>query len=655
MNGVLFMTGVLRVKYLFLLGCSLVAAVPAWAQDAGPGAREEEANICAGECMMGRRVRDDAQTILVTGAPSNIYQSGQSISVLSVAEIQALQGPDLTRVLARLPGVTITRNGGLGNFTGARVRGADAEQLLVLLDGVHMADVASPGGGYDLGNLTTGGIGKIELLRGSNSVVWGSQAIGGVLAVTSRELNGVEASAEYGAHDTLDASVSGGLSSDRYAVTLNTGYVRTDGISSAASGTEPDGFRQWRIGGRGRVELVEGLSATLAGRYADARLDQDGFPPPNYSFADTPEYSTTHEASGRAGLAYRQGSLRLDSGFAISDIRRAYFDSAASTAPNFETQGRSERLDLTGQIDLSSGFNLTFGGGSEWSRYSTSFDAEKKARLASGHALLGYSSDRLNLAAGLRIDDHSRFGSQWTFGANGSFTVSGDWRIRASYGEGFKAPTLFQLFSDFGNSALVPEHSRSYDFGIEKGDRNNGRLHAALTMFRRDSRDLIDFVSCFGVSSGICAGRPFGTYNNVRMARAEGIEAELGGQLTERLTASAAYSYVKAMSRSSGSSGSKDLARRPRHALSLSADWRTPLRDLSLGADLRVVSHSFDDGGNFTRLDGHTLVTLRASLPVSEQFELFGRIENLTDQRYQTIAGYGTLGRSAYIGARARF
>ena len=135
------------------------------------------------------------------------------------------------------------------------------------------------------------------------------------------------------------------------------------------------------------------------------------------------------------------------------------------------------------------------------------------------------------------------------------------------------------------------------------------------------------------------------------MARAEGIEAELGGQLTERLTASAAYSYVKATNRNTG----KDLARRPRHALSLSADWRTPLQGLSLGADLRVVSHSFDDGGNFTRLDGHTLVTLRASLPVSEQFELFGRIENLTDQRYQTIAGYGTFGRSAYIGARARF
>lgn len=634
------MTGVLRVKYLFLLGCSFFAAVPALAQ-------EETSN----EIILTHRIRDNAITVVGSGVANRIWATGQSISVVDANEIATVQGPDLTRALERLPGVTITRNGGLGNFTGMRVRGSDAEQVLVLVDGVRMADVSAPGGGYDLGNLAAGGIGKIELLRGSNSVVWGSQAIGGVLAVTSRELSGVEASAEYGANDSFDASASGGLSGDGYAVTLNTGYTRTDGVSSAASGTEPDGFRQWRIGGRGRVDLAEGLSANLTARYADARLDQDGFPPPTFFvFADTPEYSTTREASGRAGLAYRSAGLQLDGGLAISDIRRAYFDTPASTAPNFATKGRSERLDLSGRAELTSKLNLTFGADSEWSRYSTTFDAQKKARLTSGHALLGYSGDRLNLAAGLRIDDHSRFGSQWTFGANGSFDVANGWRVRASFGEGFKAPTLFQLFSDYGNEKLVPERSRSYDFGVEKGDRN-GSLHFALTAFRRDSRDLIDFVSCFGVESLICAGRPFGTYNNVRSARAEGVEAELGAALTDNFNARAAFSYVKAVNRSTG----KDLARRPRHALSLSADWQTPLQDLSLGADLRVVSDSFDDAGNFTRIDGYALVTLRASLPVSEQFELFGRIENLADKRYQTTAGYGTLGRSAYIGARARF
>ena len=629
------------MKYVFLLGCSFLVSVPALGQ------------VIAGTDDRAARGRDI--TVVATGAEMQLSDTGQSISIIDAAEIAAIQGPDITRVLERLPGVTFTRNGGLGSFTGVRVRGADAEQLLVLVDGVRVGDVASPGGGYDLGNLLSGGIGKIELLRGSNSVVWGSQAIGGVLAVTSREMNGVEASAEYGARDSANASAMGGISGERYAIALNGGYTRTDGFSSAASGTEPDGFRQWRIGGRGRVGLAQGLSASLTGRYADGRLDIDGFPPPEYAFADTPEFQTTREASGRAGLGYAAGALHLDAGFAISDIRRAYFDPTYGTAPNFETRGRSQRADFSGHAQLSSHFTLDFGADSEWSRFSTTFDTEKKARLSSAHALLGWHGERLDLSAGLRIDDHSRFGSQWTFGANGSYHIAGDWRIRASYGEGFKAPTLFQLFSDFGNGALVPERSRSFDIGIERGERN-GDLHFAVTAFRRDSRDLIDFVSCFGVTTGICMGRPFGSYDNIGLARAEGVEAEADARPTERLSLHAAYSYVKAVNRSAGSANQgNDLARRPRHALTLAADWRTPLRDLSLGADLRVVGHSFDEAGNFTSLTSYALVTLRASLPVIDGIELFGRVENLGDEQYQTAAGYGTAGRSAYVGARARF
>ncbi len=626
------------MKYLLFLGCSLGFAIPAMAAGAGDATE------------LSDRLPGDRIVVVATGADQPVDKTGQSVSVIGADEIAQVQGPDLARALERLPGVTLSRNGGLGGFTGLRLRGADAEQLLVLVDGVRTADVASPAGGYDLGNLLSGGIGKVELLRGSNSVVWGSQAIGGVLAVTSREFNGVELSAEGGSHGSADLEAAAGISGDRGGLTLSGGYVRTDGISSAASGTEPDGFRQWRIGGRGRIALATGLTATLVARHTDGRLDIDGFPPPIYAFADTPEYQTTRESSGRAGLQYRSSGLELDAGYALSDIRRAYFDPTFGTAPNYQTFGRSQRIDVTGRAGLASGFSLIFGADSEWTRFSSTFDARRTANLSSGHALLQYERNGLNLAAGLRIDSHSRFGSQWTFGANGNFDIAQGWRIRASYGEGFKAPTLFQLWSDFGNSALRPERSRSYDLGIEKGHRN-APFHAALTLFRRDSRDLIDFVSCFGVSTGICAGRPFGTYDNVNRARAEGIELEAGGRPTDRLTLRAAYSMVKATNRVTGT----DLARRPRHAVSLSADWRTPLRDLSLGADLRAVSHSFDDAGNFTRLDGHGLLTLRASLPVTGQVELYGRIENVTGEHYQTAAGYGTAGRSAYAGVRARF
>ncbi len=619
------------MKYLFLLGCGLVVAAPAAAQEA------------ADEIVLADQIRDDLITVVATGQPSRVEQTGQSVSVISADEITSIQGPDLTRVLERLPGVTFSRNGSLGSFTGVRVRGADAEQLLVLVDGVRVNDPSSPGGGFDFGNLLSGGIAKIELLRGSNSVVWGSQAIGGVLAVTSKTLNGAEASAEYGAHDSLDANGSVGLAKDGYDLALNAGYTRTDGISSAAIGTEADGFRQWRIGGRGRLDLAEGFSANLTARYADSRVDLDGYPAPTYSFADTPEYQATREVSGRAGLNYQADSFQLAGGYGLSDTRRDYFDPTYGTAPSYGYTGRSERADISGGADLSGQFRLIFGADSEWSRFSSDFDPEQTARLASGHALLTYHADRLNLAAGLRLDDHDRFGSEWTFGANASFAVADDWRIRASYGEGFKAPTLFQLYSAFGDPTLNPERSRSYDIAIERGQRN-GPLHFALTAFRRDSRELIDFdFATF-------------TYKNIGLARAMGIETEMDVRPSEVLGFRVAYSYTKATNRTAGAANQgNDLARRPRHALTLAGDWQTPLHDLTLGADLRIVSDSFDNAGNSVRLDGYALVTLRASLPLTDGFELFGRIENAGNTSYQTAAGYGTAGRSAFAGVRARF
>ncbi len=627
------------MKYLFLLGCSLMISAPAMAQD-------QPDEIIVADSV----VRENTITVIATGNRDALSETSQSISVIDAGEIGSIQGPDLTRGLERLPGITITRNGGIGNFTGVRVRGADAEQLLVLIDGVRVADVAAPGGGYDLGNLLSGGVAKIELLRGSNSVVWGSQAIGGVLAVTSRQVNGVELSTEYGSRNSFDGSASAGLAGDWGRFTINGGYSRTDGISTAAIGTEPDGFRQWRVGGRGRLELASGLNATLTARYTHAKLDIDGFPPPSYSFADTPEYQTSNEASGRAGLDYSGGNLSLSAGFALSDTRRSYFDPTYDTAPNYQTFGRSQRADMTGHLALPIDLALDFGVDSEGTRFSSSFDASKTARLSSGHALLGFHRNGINLAAGVRLDNHSQFGSAWTFGANGSVAVNDNWRVRAAYGEGFKTPTLFQLLSDYGNAKLLPEHSRSFDVGVEMGDRN-GSMHFAITAFRRDSRDLIDFISCFGVSTGICANRPNGTYDNFSKARAEGFEVELDAKPVDRLCLHAAYSYVKADNRASG----KDLARRPRHALAVSADWRTPLHNLTLGGDVRLVGDSFDDAGNFTRLDGYALATLRASLPLGKGFELFGRIENLGDVRYQTAAGYGTAGRSAYAGVRAQF
>lgn len=632
------------MKYLFLLGSSLLFVAPAFAQGAPD------------EVVIADRMRDEYITVVASGMEAAVDASGQAISVIGAAEIASVQGPDLARVLERLPGVTLARNGSLGAFTGLFVRGANSQAVLVMVDGVRVADAAAPSGGYDFGNLMTGPVAKAELLRGSNSVVWGSDAIGGVLALTSREVRGIEGHAEYGARETRSGDVTGGFGDDRGALSLSAGFTDTDGFSSAAAGTEADGFRQYRAGGRGRLRLTESLSLVASGRYAESRAAFDGFDfAPPYGLIDTPEYTRTREASGRAGLAYDRDTLALDLAYSRYDISRDNFDPRFGSDPTFASDARQQRAELKGRWSATDSLRLDFGADHEWSRFDTTYDAPASARVTSAHALLGWQGEALTLAAGARIDDHSRFGTAWTFGANGVFDVGHGWRLRASYGEGFKAPTLYQLFSDFGNATLRPERSSSYDIGIERGDRN-APLHLAVTAFRRDTRGLIDFVSCFSVSDPLCDDGRFGFYANVGKARAQGFELELGARVSDRLRAQAAYTWLEASDRTPGGfNRGNDLARRPRHAVTVSADWTSPLAGLALGADIRMVSDSYDDAGNFRRIDGHALATLRASLPVNDRIELYGRIENLTDAQYETAAGYGTAGRSAFIGARARF
>jgi len=542
-----------------------------------------------------------------------------------------VQGPDLTRVLERLPGVTLSRTGPIGAQTGLFVRGANPDQVLVMIDGVRVADYASPGGGYDLGNLLSGSLERVDLLRGSNSVIWGSQAIGGVLAVTTREVNGVEVSGEYGAYDTAYLTGTAGISKERYAASLSAGYARTDGFSARSAGTESDGFRQWQVSGKARYLLTDDLTVRANGRYADGKLDIDDTGP------DALDIQKSREGSGRIGLDYVGNGFSLSGGYTYSAVRRHYETGFGPST----FKGSGHRAELFGRVDLPAGFALDFGGDSEWMRAESSFDPKAKARLTSGHALLGWYSGAVSLAGGVRVDDHSRFGTHWTLGANGSVALIDGWRLRASYGEGFKAPTLYQLFGSggIGNPALEPERSRSYDVGVEKGDRN-GPLHIAATWFHRDSRNLIDLDSSF-------------QYQNIARARAQGIEVELGSQVSERFHAQAAYTWLKARDRTQG----RDLTRRPRHSVTTSLDWQTPFDRLTLGADLRFASNSveYDFIGTPIRLDSYVVGTLRAELAVTDRIELFGRIENIGDEQYEVASGFNTPGRSAYIGARARF
>lgn len=590
-------------------------------------------------------------TVLASGRNESLAATGESVIVFTRDDMDRVQGADLTRLLERAPGVSLSRNGGPGNFTALRVRGAEGEQLLVLIDGVRVADPGSPGGGFDFGNLLMGNLAKLELLRGSNSTIWGSQALGGVLAATTGGDRGLSASVEYGAYDTVYGTTGASFDLGPAAIDVHAGRFESDGFSTAAGGAEPDGFRQTEMAGRVRIALVRGLSAFATGRYADGRAEIDGVPAPRFVLADTAERQDTRQRSGAAGLDFSGETLDLQATVSLADTERANFDPALGAGAAFATDGTSERAELRGRWRFAEGLALDFGGEHEWLRFSTLFDPVRRTAITGAYAQLDYDGGPLHLAAGLRRDAHRDFGGEWSFGADAAYDIAESVRVTASYGEGFKAPTLFQLHSDFGNAALQPERSSSYDAGVELGD---GGARLKLTAFRRDTEAMIGFVSCFGLSAGICAGRPFGTYDNVGRARAQGLELAGRVEVGRGLALGAAYTLLDAEERTPGANRGNDLSRRPKHALTATADWNAT-EALSFGADLRVVSGSFEDAANQVPLHGYQVLTLRGEWELGQRVTLFGRVENAWDEIYQTAAGYATPGRGAYAGARARF
>lgn len=623
------------LEYLFVLTTTASGA------DLPAGEQEP-----AGEVLIADEVLNEAITVTATGLSESLFNTGQPVIVIGEAEIESVQGADIARVLARAPAVAVIRNGPLGSFTGVSVRGAASEQLLVLIDGVRVADQASPSGGFDFGTLLATNVASLDLTRGANSTIWGADALGGVLAISTRGRSGLNASFEYGARDTLTAAASGALEGEGYFLGLSGSALRSDGFSAVAAGGEPDGVRQWSLGGSAFADLSPRIEVFASARYAEGDVEIDGFPPPSFALADTFETQHTRQYSGALGLTYYGEDLTLRASYGLSDTERENRDPA--TGPVFASDGHTDSFTLRGEWRAIGGLVLAFGGEHQRSSYQTSFDNRESAAVTGGYLQAGWVLGGLAAHLGARLDDHERFGSEASLGGDISYQLGEGWRVRASAGEGFTAPTLFQLFSDFGNPGLEPERSTSYDLGIEHGGRGE-RRHLALTAFRRDSAQLIGFASCFGNPSPLCATRPFGYYANTGRARAQGLEIEAGARVTERFHVAGHYSLIDSEDRESG----RELPRRPRHAATFYADYESG-HGLSLGADLRLVSESYDDAANRVRLGGYELLDLRAAFEIADGLELFGRVENVFDADYQTAAGYASPGRGVFVGVRGR-
>ncbi len=609
-------------KVLAVLALSVTAYAPSYAED------DQTAPIDEQVIVYGVRLQQ-AET-----------EVGSSVSILTADEIEAMGVDYALDAVAAMPGVTINQNGAFGGAATVRIRGAGSEQTLVIIDGVVSNDPTSPGGGFDFARLDPANIERIEVLKGPQSTLWGTDAIGGVVNIVTKrpddEFQG-SAFAQAGSFNSLRGGAEVSAAGDIFEYRLSATRTSTDGISRAdeANGNiEDDSFESTTLGASIAARFLNEATIRLSLLWIDAESEFDSFSFGDQgNVADGDELSATEELTGNLifNIPLLDGRFNNSLLIAYRDIDRNSFSAGAAS---FSSKG--DRISYRYQADVAANDKNRFAFGVEHEDNKSNGEKNSIDGLFALYEL--QPVDTLTLTAGLRRDDHEVFGGETTARFAAAYNPNHYVTLRASWGEGFKAPTLFQTtFFCCGaigpNAELKPETSEAADIGItlRTGD---GRGEIGLSYFDQDTSNLITFS--FGI----------GGYENIAEARSKGVELSASYDFLDWLSVSLDYANIDAEDATGA-----PLVRVPEHTGDVRV-YINPEGNLSGNLLLRYNGEEQDPNGvvpSWTRVD------LAGQYALTETVELYSRIENVFDRDYQQVIGYGTPGRSAYVGARLRF
>ena len=562
------------------------------------------------------------------------------------ATVEVLQGTDAgaedTRVadrLSRLPGVNSVSNGGLGSVTFVQVRGLPARYVGVRIDGIDVSDPSGVQNQFDFGGLTAAGIDRIEVLKGPQSALYGSEAIAGVIDIsTFRPVDlgfSGRAMAEAGSFGTYNAALSLGQRSEAGYVALSFGRLGSDGISAQSFNTEEDGFEQTSVNASAEYAVAPGVTVGGALLYRDGAIEIDR------SFFG-------NDATGETFSTERGARLftRFETGAVSHELSYGYFDIERTDPGGFTTRFEGERRTLAylGSASVAAGTILNFGVERTEESIASGTSVGEEDNTSVTAELLVSPLETLDMSLALRHDDNSTFGGETTGRVTAVYRPQADLALRASVGTGYRAPSLYERFSDFGDPGLQPERSLGYELGVEKTFGARGIVTATLFYSRID--DLIDFDG----ASTVC-GSGFGCYNQVvGETVAKGFELSGRYALGDRAAVFGAYTYTDA------TTNDVRLTRTPRHDFVLGAEAELMPR-LSGYVDLRhvadVLPSAFAPAGNL--VGDYTLVGAGISYDVTDDAQAYLRVENLFDEDYETAGGFNQPGRAVFVGLRADF
>jgi vitamin B12 transporter len=621
-----------------------------------PGRRFLHSTTAIALVLAPAAMAQETLVVSATRVAAPLNQVASSVTVIGQAEIEARQLRSLPDILSAVPGLNVVRAGGLGGQTSLFTRGTNSNHTKILLDGIDIADTSTPSGATDLGKLLAGDIARVEVLRGPQSGLYGSDAIGGVINIVTQEGEGpltFTASAEAGSFDTFNqsAAVSGSEGDFHYRATLNHVHAGATPVTPlnllpAGRARNDDVFDTVTASTRLGLDVTEEVTLGLTARWSQslAKVTNDAFDP--VTFGSSPSASRTRIVrqnwAARGTAQWNPGWIDQTLGFAYSSgqSRSADPDNGA-----FATSGDRIKLDWQGNIPLADGHLLVLG--AETARDAVHIPVSAGYTTNAGFAELNSDFGHgIHASASLRYDDNSQFGGQLTWRIAPSVEI-GDtgFRLKGSAGTGFKAPSLDQLYHDYpgffaflGNPNLKPETSTGYEIGF---DGALFGLTGGATWFRNDIEDLI------------AANASFTTSINIGKARTEGVEAFIGWQPLEEVRLRADYSFTDAVDETTNLA----LIRRPNHKASLTGGWQFH-SDADLSATLLYVGPWIDGSRDFAiprlKTEGYVTVNLAARWQATERFTLFARGDNLFDETYENPVGFLGPERAFYVGVQAK-
>lgn len=574
----------------------------------------------------------DAISVTANRTPTEMSKVGSKVEQVTQEEIEEKSLVSVRDYLIRLPGISFTANGGLGTSSNLYVRGLPGGYIKTLYNGIDVSDTTGIQVATHYQYLLTGGVTGIEVLKGSQSTLYGSSAIAGVvdIATLGQVEDGISHTVhvEGGSFGTARAHYGFAGARDGSRIAANLSGFRTDGISAWAGGSERDGYENVTLDLAAEHRISEAFSVFGSLLYIDAKTEYDG------NDANDPDsYELATMAGGRFGFNLDLMDGRLKNTLSVQGFRSERKDVWTGSPTTFI--GTRQKIDYQGSFEATDRLLVQYGVDHE--RQKGDVDGPLGTIDLTGvwAQAIVEPVDNFALTAGLRHDEHSMFGGHTTWRGTASylFDQTGT-RLHSSLGTGFRAPSLYQLYAPWGMGKpdLQPEKSRSFDIGVEQKFLD-GSLTTDLTYFWSEIENLIDWSG-----SG---------YDQVPgVTRSQGVEASFAYAATNWLDLGGSYTYTDSRTRSS--------ARRPnlpRHMAVLSASAR-PAEKWTVSGDVKFVADTVDGTGE---LKDYVLLNAKVAYQVNENTEIYLRGENLLDEDYQVVRGYNTPGIAAYAGIKAKF